>query len=60
MLFVGYSDAFVIHKILKQLKELAEQLICMTNKLTLNLDKSNFSIFYPPRRKILMNLTLQR
>ncbi len=41
-----------------ELKHLAQELICKlckwfrANKLTLNLDKSNFSIFHPPRKEI--------
>ena len=48
----------ILHTTCNNLKQLAEELInklCnwfCANKLTLNLDKSNFSIFHPPRKKI--------
>ncbi len=41
-----------------ELKHLVQQLICKlwfrANKLTLNLDKSSFSIFHTPRKKLLI------
>ena len=58
MLFADDSNAFVVNKTLKELKHNAEILMLKlsawfaTNKLTLNLEKTNFSIFHPPRKKI--------
>ncbi len=57
-LFADDSKAFVIHNNMPELKDLAQELICklcewfQANKLTLNWDKSNFSIVHPPRKKI--------
>ena len=62
MLFADDSNAFIIHKNMKELQQLAEEPInklCnwfCAKRLTLNLDKSNFSIFHPPRKKLVMNL----
>ena len=58
MLFADDSDAFITHKDMTELNQLAEELInklChwfCSNRLTLNLDELNFSIFYPPRKQI--------
>ncbi len=58
MLFADDSNAFIVNKTLKELKQNAELLMLKlsawftSNKLTLNLEKNNFSIFHPPRKKI--------
>ena len=58
MLFADDTNVFVIGKDIYQLKKDTEVIIyelCIwfkTNKLTLNLDKTNYSIFHPPRKKI--------
>ena len=63
-LFADDTSIFYPHKNLKnvemtlnnELIKLSEWLIA--NKLTLNVSKSNFVIFYPPQKKIHTNITL--
>ncbi len=62
MLFANDSNAFVINKDINQIKENSEKLFCKleewfaANKLTLNLDKTNFNIFHPPRKKMITRM----
>ncbi len=57
MLFADDSNAFIIHKNLHQLKQNAERLFIKleewfsANKLTINIDKTNYNIFHSPRKK---------
>ncbi len=62
MLSAYDSNAFIIHKNMTELKQLAEEPIYKlcnwfcANRLTLILDKSNFSIFTHLGTKLVMNL----
>ncbi len=64
MLFADDSNAFIIHKNLHQLKQNAERLFIKleewfsSNKLTINIDKTNYNIFHSPRKKICKILIL--
>ena len=64
MLFTDDTNAFTVNNDLNQLKYDGEKLLLKlcdwfaANKLTLkiltlNIDKTNYSIFHPPRKKIL-------
>ncbi len=62
MLFADDSYAFMTNKDLNQLKLNSEKLFAKleewfaANKRTINVDKTNFNIFHPPRKKNHKNL----
>ena len=63
-LFADDANLFYTHKHLKVLKSKVNNEIVnihtwlSANKLSLNIDKSNFIIFYPPQRKLPFHVTL--
>ena len=56
--FADDSNAFMINKDINKLKRNSEKIFdkleewFAANKLTINVDKTNFNIFHPPRKKI--------
>ena len=62
--FADDANLFYKHKNLKALKskvniELVNiHTLLSANKLSLNIDKSNFDIFHPPQRKLTFHVTL--
>ncbi len=58
MLFADDTNAFIVHKdpiILQELAEVIMSELCnwfITNRLTLSLEKTNFSIFHSPNKKM--------
>lgn len=63
-LFADDSNLFIAHKNLKELESIVNDHLChiqswlSCNKLSLNIDKTNFVIFHPPQKKFRFQVKL--